>query len=103
MYHRRRQRLLTCKSYWQVLGLRFGADDDMWAVGCLLTELATKVTVSRRVGRAMAFALVPARVTMAIDATTRHDRELGQIAANLLRIEDAHNRPSAGAVLRMLQ
>jgi len=98
------QGMVTYASKQKVMGAPFGGDDDMWAVGAMVTELVTGqlCTDNRALNRAP-LCMRSDVVGQIIRATTSKSRELGRLAQELLRIDDAHRRPSAAICIRALE
>lgn len=74
--------------------------DDMWAVGCMLSELLTGVSIPTRCGVGI-FAFNRELVDKTIADCTAKDAQLGKLVGRLLA-QNADDRPSAAEVLAEL-
>jgi len=87
----------------KLMGMRFEGDDDMWAVGCMLTEIVTHKLVGQRIGRAMAFCIMNGPIADAIRETSSLEPSLAEAARGLLKVEDAKGRWTARKLVAMMQ
>jgi len=61
----------------------YDSKDDMWAVGCILSELLTNTPIPSRCGGGV-FAFNPLLIQQTIDDSVRASPHLGRIVAQLL-------------------
>jgi serine/threonine protein kinase len=79
----------------------YDSKDDMWAVGCILSELLTNTPIPSRCGGGV-FAFNPSLVQKTIEDSIKASPHLGRIVAQLLALDPA-NRPTAKELLLMLE
>jgi len=78
----------------------YGSKDDIWAVGCIMSELLTGISLSQRcAGGVMAFN--PDLVARVVKDCETQSKRLGQIVSQLLSLDPA-KRPSAEEIISLL-
>eukprot|EP00281_Chroomonas_sp_CCMP1168_P033440 CAMPEP_0206256296 /NCGR_PEP_ID=MMETSP0047_2-20121206/24694_1 /ASSEMBLY_ACC=CAM_ASM_000192 /TAXON_ID=195065 /ORGANISM="Chroomonas mesostigmatica_cf, Strain CCMP1168" /LENGTH=1298 /DNA_ID=CAMNT_0053682731 /DNA_START=78 /DNA_END=3975 /DNA_ORIENTATION=- len=91
---------LTYASPEKVSGKGYSGKDDMWAVGCMLSELLTGVTIVKRCGVGI-FAFNQDLVDAAIAESRAKNKTFGDLVARLLH-NDPNERPSAAELIQEL-
>jgi len=79
----------------------YDTKDDMWAVGCILSELLTNTPIPSRCEGGV-FAFSPALIQKTVEDSIKISAHLGRIVAQLLVMEP-ERRPTASELLAMLE
>ena len=85
----------------QAQGAVYDGKNDVWALGCMMTELLTLRTLTDRVGANQVFAMQFPVVRETLDECTRRSPQLGGIVTQMLNFRAEH-RPTAEQVVALL-